>query len=720
MSSESNTPSAIEQLVSRALRDNLERIQRTSDELHQAVADVVAACGSSKPANALPPMLRAQTSAASLSAALEVLTRFVAVSLQPGPRSPFEAEISRIASSLATPAAPEAAHAPAPAAVSPKAAAPAPAPAEHVAAPPPAAPSGCATATSTCAAAPSSITRPFRPLQFTKNPRSSRLKKSSPFLSPRASQKAPALLMSTGYRPTSKNCTAARTGWPKFRCRILRCCDRSRCVSADSTRISASGCGMTLRKLTENMTGGSNPSWITRSTIFIAGWWRSSRRVMPMPSANILTPRLRSTASGSHATLASNPAASSRANYLSRALAIAVSFALLAATPLDLPAVLRLRPRRPRTRNENRTSLQRRRAAPAARRALRRPRLQRRLRKTKRRSVSFRRWRVRLHNATPGAYDKLAAFAGKNAGNVWGARAALALGYDDYNKNHTQPAMVWLTKAKSDALLGDYVLYWTAQTQRVLKQNGPAFAALQKIQTEYPNTGIKEQFLEAYAPSAMEAGKPQAAIEALEAYTGTTAKPALLLLRAQAYKQARQFSRAAKDYQLLYYKNPLSDEGKTAASGLQQVKAAMGSEYPAPSWDLQEGRAQILYNQKKYRDARLEFEKLAAGIKDPSSAHKQHALLRAAQARVQLKASPSQVSSLDDHRSRSRCRTHVRRRANRALGEQRIRYGRRHRSRRREISAEQVVGRSADAGGELLLGPAQPSRSDQILSAHRR
>ena len=130
MSSDSNTPSAIEQLVSRALRDNLERIQRTSDELHQAVADVVAACGSSKPANALPPMLRAQTSAASLSAALEVLTRFVAVSLQPGPRSPFEAEISKIASSLATPAAQEAA----PAAVSPKAAAPAPA--EHVAPPP--------------------------------------------------------------------------------------------------------------------------------------------------------------------------------------------------------------------------------------------------------------------------------------------------------------------------------------------------------------------------------------------------------------------------------------------------------------------------------------------------------------------------------------------------------------------------------------------------------
>src|SRR5579863_2727967 len=135
MSSDANNPSAIEQLVSRALRDNLERIQRTSDELHQAVADVVAACGSTKPANALPPMLRAQTSAASLSAALEVLSRFVAVSLQPGPRSPFEAEISRIASSLATPATIEATPGP----VAPKASALAPAPAEHVAPPPSAA-----------------------------------------------------------------------------------------------------------------------------------------------------------------------------------------------------------------------------------------------------------------------------------------------------------------------------------------------------------------------------------------------------------------------------------------------------------------------------------------------------------------------------------------------------------------------------------------------------
>jgi hypothetical protein len=113
MSQEPNAPNAVEQVVSRALRDNLERIQRNSDELHQAIADVVAACSSAKPTNALPPMLRAQTAAASLGAVLEVLSKFVAVTLQPGSRSPFEAEIARLAGPMVV-SEPTPAHTPAP------------------------------------------------------------------------------------------------------------------------------------------------------------------------------------------------------------------------------------------------------------------------------------------------------------------------------------------------------------------------------------------------------------------------------------------------------------------------------------------------------------------------------------------------------------------------------------------------------------------------------
>src|SRR6267378_1997551 len=92
MAPESN---AVEQAVARALRDNLERIQRTSEELQQSINDIVAACASSKPINALPPMLRAQTAAASLAASLEVLTRFISTALQSAQHTGIEEEVLR-------------------------------------------------------------------------------------------------------------------------------------------------------------------------------------------------------------------------------------------------------------------------------------------------------------------------------------------------------------------------------------------------------------------------------------------------------------------------------------------------------------------------------------------------------------------------------------------------------------------------------------------------
>ena len=89
-------PNPVEQAVSRALRENLERLQRATDELNQAVGDIVSACASTKPTNTLPPMLRAQTMAAGLAATLDVLSRFVATSLQTAPRSLLEAEMARV------------------------------------------------------------------------------------------------------------------------------------------------------------------------------------------------------------------------------------------------------------------------------------------------------------------------------------------------------------------------------------------------------------------------------------------------------------------------------------------------------------------------------------------------------------------------------------------------------------------------------------------------
>jgi len=251
-----------------------------------------------------------------------------------------------------------------------------------------------------------------------------------------------------------------------------------------------------------------------------------------------------------------------------------------------------------------------------------------------------------LHNAVPGAYNKLAAFASQNAANVWGARAALALGYDDYSKNRLPQAMTWLAKARGDTLLAEYTLFWKAQTERAMKRMAAALADFNAMQTQYPNTAIKEQLVDALANTAVDAGRPQDGIDALNSYSGTPGKTPLLLDRAQAYRAARQTVRAANDYQTLYFKYPLSDEAKVAGAVLPELRKQLRSEFPYPTGEMQEQRAQTFFDAKKWREARVEFEKLEDMLKDKENPVRQRAQLRVAQCQVQMKSSLRHVSSL--------------------------------------------------------------------------
>jgi hypothetical protein len=111
---------ALEGAVSRALRDNLTPLQRTADELQHAYADLVAACASTKPSNALPALLRAQSAAAALAAGLSVLSNFVAVAWNPRDPVPTENEADDSAVAVAEPVAEEVAAEPEVAAAHPE------------------------------------------------------------------------------------------------------------------------------------------------------------------------------------------------------------------------------------------------------------------------------------------------------------------------------------------------------------------------------------------------------------------------------------------------------------------------------------------------------------------------------------------------------------------------------------------------------------------------
>jgi soluble lytic murein transglycosylase len=251
-----------------------------------------------------------------------------------------------------------------------------------------------------------------------------------------------------------------------------------------------------------------------------------------------------------------------------------------------------------------------------------------------------------LRNAGPGAYEKLSAFSTRHAADAWGARAALALGYDDYQKNKTQQALAWLGKAKNEVVLREYLLFWSAQSKRALKRNGEALTDLKALLRDYPNTAIKEQVLDALAASAIEAGRAQDAVEALSAYSAVVTKPALLLDRAHAYQSAGQTVRAAKDYQTIFYKYPLSDEAKAAGTALTALQKTLRSEFPYGTAEMQEQRAQSFFDARKWRDARTEFDKLSGMLKDAANPARQRAQLRLTQCKVQLKGSISLLAGL--------------------------------------------------------------------------
>ena len=73
---------SLDEVVSRAVRDNLPPLQRSLEDLQEAFADLVSACSSARPANSLPAMLRVQAIAASLNASLSVLSTFIASAMQ--------------------------------------------------------------------------------------------------------------------------------------------------------------------------------------------------------------------------------------------------------------------------------------------------------------------------------------------------------------------------------------------------------------------------------------------------------------------------------------------------------------------------------------------------------------------------------------------------------------------------------------------------------------
>jgi soluble lytic murein transglycosylase len=242
------------------------------------------------------------------------------------------------------------------------------------------------------------------------------------------------------------------------------------------------------------------------------------------------------------------------------------------------------------------------------------------------------------------AYARLSAIAMQKSSGVLAMRAALALGYYDYTRAHYPEAAKWLARAKTDPLLGDYALYWSAETNIALNRNADALAQLQEFREKFPDSVMTEQALQSLGVAALALNRPEEALAALDAYPPTVQRPALLFLRGEVREQSGRQLDAAADYQTIYLLYPASEQAREAGEKLNFLRASsIGQQVPAIPVEQQIAHAATLFNAKEWGDARNEYSHLASQL---SGADRERAALRVLECEVQLGDPPFPMADL--------------------------------------------------------------------------
>jgi soluble lytic murein transglycosylase len=241
------------------------------------------------------------------------------------------------------------------------------------------------------------------------------------------------------------------------------------------------------------------------------------------------------------------------------------------------------------------------------------------------------------------AYSQLSAFASRKSAGKLGARAALALGYYDYGKGRYAQASKWLAQANGDPLVADYALYWLAETDLALGRSADALVEFKRFRNEYPDSVMTDAALQSLGDAALAAKRPEEAVAALDEYSQTTQRPALLLLRGEAREQAGKPLDAVADYQALYMRFVASEQARQAGVKLAFLRGSLGANYPPLALDQRLAHAGLQFGAKNWGDARNEY---AAILPELSGADRERAQLRIMECGVALGAGPAGLAEL--------------------------------------------------------------------------
>jgi soluble lytic murein transglycosylase len=241
------------------------------------------------------------------------------------------------------------------------------------------------------------------------------------------------------------------------------------------------------------------------------------------------------------------------------------------------------------------------------------------------------------------AYGQLSDIAEQKSSGVFAKRAALVLGYYDYQRGEFQTAAKWLAIAQGDPLLGDYDLYWQGMTDLALNDNPDALKDFESLRARFPYSVMTEQALQSLGTAAMAANQPADGVAALTAYAGTAKSAQLLFLRGQLREQAGQQLDAAKDYEAVYTRFPLSDQARGAEGKLANLSVSLGPQFqPIPIQDRL-AHAAKLFDAEDWPDTSEEYNSLLPSL---SGDEAQRAQVRIQECSVEMGADPSALAAL--------------------------------------------------------------------------
>lgn len=195
------------------------------------------------------------------------------------------------------------------------------------------------------------------------------------------------------------------------------------------------------------------------------------------------------------------------------------------------------------------------------------------------------------------------------------ARVYFLLGYREYEATDIQSATQDLRAAReTEFSLSDYACYYGARAARDAGKFDQAIESLEGLLSRYPHSPLRWLALEQYSNLLVSVKKTDRALKALLKEPEVRERPNLSLELAEAYRAAGNTREAARTFQDLYCRFPLSAESDEADVALAELRRELGAKYIEASAELRGGRADIFSQNSRWQQALDEYTNLIASM----------------------------------------------------------------------------------------------------------